>query len=127
MCSHFLDLQTTISPSGRMASDRGTNIRGQGRRIIDSVIKFYSEEKTEGLKNPLDKAAERVYVSSQLSESTVCEIRKQAYETEEKIIQFSTLRKYHRLPNKIITDDMDRCIISRAVLQYYKYNEEVVI
>jgi hypothetical protein len=70
MCSHFLDLQTTISPSGRMASDRGRNIRGQGRRIIGSVIKFYCEEKTEGLKKPLDKAAERAYASSHLTKST---------------------------------------------------------
>jgi hypothetical protein len=59
----------------------------------EGVIKFGSEEKTEGLKKPLDKAAERACVSSQLSNSTVCETRKQAYETEEKGIQFSTTRK----------------------------------
>lgn len=53
-----------------MASDRGRNIRGQGRRIIGSVIKFYCEEKTEGLKKPLDKAAERAYASSHLTKST---------------------------------------------------------
>jgi hypothetical protein len=76
-----------------MASDWGTNIRGQGRLIIYSVIKFWIEGKTEGLKKPLDKAAERAYASSQLSKSTVCEVRKQVYVTEEKIIRFSTLTK----------------------------------
>jgi hypothetical protein len=82
-----------------MASAQGRNIHEQRRLIIESVIRFCSGEKTEALRKPPDKASERAYARSQLSESSACEIRKQIHGTEEEVIQFSAPREAKISPN----------------------------
>jgi hypothetical protein len=61
-----------------------------------------------------------------LQKGTICKIRKEGQGAGSKGVQLPTARKAEiSPPNKIITVDMDRCMMRQKFMKYYEHHKEI--